>query len=724
MKFAELKNRFKNKYAIRVLAGVLTVALLGGSYGVWHVQAAKQEPAGSEVSTEQDNGAQEQESKEEGEREELKSHLKDLVTTESSEEAVGKDETVYMMADANGNVEKTIVSDWLKNPDHADTLQDASDLKDITNVKGEESFSQNGENLTWEAKGSEIFYQGTTDKEAPVTQKVTYYLDGQEIAPEDLAGKSGRVTIRFDYTNHEKTVETVNGKACDIYAPFSVVTGMVLNEDFTNVEVTNGKVMADGKNTVVVGVAMPGLKESLGVKEEDFDGEVTIPDYVEVSADVEDFELSMTVSMASCDLLSQMNVNGSLDLSALSDTIDQMSDASAQLADGSSELAGGLDTLQSSLEQFSAGVSTAQSGVRDYTAGASKLAAGANDLNNGIQTLSGSAPALTSGVSALLSGAQAAGEGAAQIDAGVTQVVDGIGAMKTTVAGSIAAISQTADTIYASDEQAQQAFAQALTGYTAASATYLGVLQQFTAPGGSLNAYAAQLQPVDASINLYCLDDTVNAAINSAAGIDFNGLSSAYAAQLANLSAVVNNIGASGKVGALSEVQNGLGQFDDTQLAALKAGASGLNAGLNGQQGIVAGVSTLNDSVSGSLSTGINQLTTGAKQLADGAADLTVNNDKLNSGMASLRSATDLLINGVDQLQDGSDTLAEGMAEFDREAIGKIADAYNGDVKELLDRLDLVLEAGGRYESFTRTADGVRGSVKFVWETASIQAQD
>lgn len=110
--------------------------------------------------------------------------------------------------------------------------------------------------------------------------------------------------------------------------------------------------------------------------------------------------------------------------------------------------------------------------------------------------------------------------------------------------------------------------------------------------------------------------------------------------------------------------------------------------------------------------------------MADGAADLTVNNDKLNSGMASLRSATDLLINGVDQLQDGSDTLAEGMAEFDRDAIGKIADAYNGDVKELLDRLDLVLEAGGRYESFTRTADGVRGSVKFVWETASIQAQD
>lgn len=724
MKFAELKNRFHNKYAIRVLAGVLTVALLGGSYGVWHVQAAKEDSAQIEESTEYDSEPAEKDTEDQEERETLKKQLNNLVTAEKQEETIGKEETVYMIADANGKVEKTIVSDWLKNPDHADTLQDASDLKDITNVKGEENFTQDGERLTWEAKGSEIFYQGTTDKEAPVTQAVTYYLDGQEISPEELAGKSGRVTIRFDYTNHEKTVETVNGKACDIYAPFSVVTGMILNEDFTNVEVTNGKVMADGKHTVVVGIAMPGLKESLGVEEEDFEEDVTIPDYVEVSADVENFELSMTVTVASCDLLSQMNVNGSLDLSSLSETIDKMRDASGQLAEGSSELAEGLDTLWSSLEQFSTGVSTAQGGVRDYTAGAAKLAAGANDLNNGIQALSGSAPALTSGVSALLTGVQTAGVGAAQLDAGVTQVVDGIGTVKTTVADSIAAISQSANTIYASDAEAQQAFAQALTSYTAASAAYLGVLQQFTAPGGSLNAYAANLQAVDAGINLYRLDDTVNAAINSAAGIDFNGLSAAYAAQLANLSTVVNNIGASGKVGALSQVQSGLEQFDDTQLAALKAGAASLNAGLNGQQGIVAGVSTLNESVSGSLSTGIDQLTAGAKQLADGAAELTVNNDKLNNGMTSLRSATDLLINGVAQLESGSNALADGMAEFDQEVIGRIVDAYNGDVKELLDRLELVLKAGENYESFTRTAEGVKGSVKFVWETASIQTGD
>ena len=162
----------------------------------------------------------------------------------------------------------------------------------------------------------------------------------------------------------------------------------------------------------------------------------------------------------------------------------------------------------------------------------------------------------------------------------------------------------------------------------------------------------------------------------------------------------------------------------DTQLATLKTGAASLDAGLNGDDGIVAGVNTLDSSVNGALSQGITDLTNGAKQLADGANTLVANNDKLNAGMTSLKSATDLLINGVDQLEDGSETLADGMAQFDEQAIEKLADAYNGDLKELLDKVDAVLDAGNEYNTFTRTADGVKGNVKFIWETASIKAED
>lgn len=723
MKFSELKNKFKNKYAIRVIAGVLMVAMLGTSYGVWQVNAAKPSTESvSEEATEKETSTEETDT-EDADAEETKSELKDqlgnLLNSDKETEETGKDETVYMIADADGTVNKTIVSDWLKNKENADTLEDASDLKDIKNVKGDETFKQDGDKVTWDAQGNDIFYQGTTDKEAPITQKITYYLDGKEIAPKDLAGKSGKVTMRFEFTNNEKTTKTIDGKSTDVYVPFSVVTGMVLNDNFTNVEVTNGKVISDGKNNVVVGITMPGLKESLGIDDADLGDDVQFPDYVEVTADVEDFSLDMTVSMASSNLLSEMNVNGDIDLSVLSDTIDEMTDASDQLVDGSSELSDGLKTLQSSLGEFKAGVGTAQSGVKEYTSGASAVADGANTLNSGIAKLAESAPALTSGVSALKTGVQQAGAGATQINGGVAQLVDGIGTLKSTVNGSLAGMDA-----YASSADAQAAFASALNDYTKAAVNYLAVLQQFTSDTGSLHAYAAALQPVDEQSKIYMLDETTNAAIASATRINFNTLSTTYAAELQNISAVAAKLGTTGGAQALAQVQAGLAQFDDTQLATLKAGAASLDAGLNGDNGIVAGVNTLDSSVNGALSQGITDLTNGAKQLADGANTLVANNDKLNAGMTSLKSATDLLINGVDQLEDGSETLADGMAQFDEQAIEKLADAYNGDLKELLDKVDAVLDAGNEYNTFTRTADGVKGNVKFIWETASIKAED
>lgn len=477
---------------------------------------------------------------------------------------------------------------------------------------------------------------------------------------------------------------------------------------------------------------MPGLKESLGIDDADLGDDVQFPDYVEVTADVEDFSLDMTVSMASSNLLSEMNVNGDIDLSVLSDTIDEMTDASDQLVDGSSELSDGLKTLQSSLGEFKAGVGTAQSGVKEYTSGASAVADGANTLNSGIAKLAESAPALTSGVSALKTGVQQAGAGATQINGGVAQLVDGIGTLKATVNGSLAGMDA-----YASSADAQAAFASALNDYTKAAVNYLAVLQQLQTPGTTLNGAYSQvvaatgggLQAVNADANIYVLDDTTNArllAVTTQAGsaVDFNSLSTAYAAQLQNISAVATKLGTTGGAQALAQVQAGLAQFDDTQLATLKTGAASLDAGLNGDDGIVAGVNTLDSSVNGALSQGITDLTNGAKQLADGANTLVANNDKLNAGMTSLKSATDLLINGVDQLEDGSETLADGMAQFDEQAIEKLADAYNGDLKELLDKVDAVLDAGNEYNTFTRTADGVKGNVKFIWETASIKAED
>ena len=172
-----------------------------------------------------------------------------------------KEQTVYVNAEQNGNVEKVIVSNWLKNTDKESTLEDNSELNDITNVKGEESYTQgsNGK-LVWAADGNDIYYQGETSKELPVSVKMTYFLDGREISAADLAGKSGKVKIRIDYTNNSSRNAKINGKKETIYTPFMMATGMILPTDtFTNVEVTNGKVISDGNNNIVLGIGFPEI---------------------------------------------------------------------------------------------------------------------------------------------------------------------------------------------------------------------------------------------------------------------------------------------------------------------------------------------------------------------------------------------------------------------------------------------------------------------------------
>ena len=371
MKLPELKKKFTNKYAIRIVAGVLTVALLGSGMTAVAVNADQNKDAEVQQETTVDDNDD--------------ADLKDLVSFKASDKEIGKDESVYLLSDANGSVYKTIVSDHLANADGAATIEDQSNLSDIKNVKGDEEFKQDGDKLTWQADGSDIYYQGTTDEEAPVSQKVTYYLDGKEIAPADLAGKSGKVTIHFDYTNNSSYKENVNGKDVEVKVPFAAVTAMVLDDNFTNVEVTNGKVQSNGDSNIVIGYALPGIKDSLGVEDSDFIDDLDIPEYFEVSADVENFKLSTAMTLvANAGSMVSMSTG---DSSSLDDMINDLTDATTQLKNGSSDLADGLDTLQSSLA--------------DYASGMSELYSKSGDLGKGVDTLNSSAKSISSGLKTL-----------------------------------------------------------------------------------------------------------------------------------------------------------------------------------------------------------------------------------------------------------------------------------------------------------------------------------
>lgn len=407
MKLPELKEKLKSKYIVRVVAGVLTIALVGTGIGATAVFAEKNSTA---VTAEADSTTDSSK-----DADNIADKLMDSVSLKDND--ADKDESVYLISDANGNVNKTIVVDHLKNKDKKDTLEDASNLSDIENVKGKEKFTQSGDKLTWQAGGKDIYYQGTATAEPPVTQKVTYYLDGKEISPEDLAGKSGKVKIRFDYTNTTSYTETVNGEKQTVSVPFAAVTGLVLGDGFENIEVTNGKAEVSDSSSVVLGYALPGLKDSLGIKDGDLDGDVNIPEYVEMTADVENFSMpaAMTFVVNASDYVS----TDGIDTSDLDDMINDLKDASTQLQDGSKTLAEGTDTLtdglstlQSKLGTFASGVGTLQSGLKTYTDGVSTLSGGLNTLGNS--------------TGALVSGADKLNDGAGQLASGSATLKDGL----------------------------------------------------------------------------------------------------------------------------------------------------------------------------------------------------------------------------------------------------------------------------------------------------------
>lgn len=341
---------------------------------------------------------------------------------------VYKEETVYVNADATGNSDEVTVSDWLKNSGSVSgNLTDESILKEIKNVKGDETFTENGDQLTWNTAGEDIYYQGTTDKELPVSVKLTYFLDGKEVKPDELKGKSGHLKIQVQYTNNEKKTVTVDGKEEEVYTPFVMMTGMILpNETFSNVTIDNGKVISDGSRNIVVGFGIPGLKDSLDLDEETTkeaeDKGVTIPENFEMEADVTDFTMSSTFTVALTDLLDDMDMDNIIDVDSLKDSLNELEDAALELVSGSGTLADGASTLADGVSSYTAGADELNAGIQKYLGSNGELNGSVTEYVNGVgkvvkgvKDYTSETNALANGVISYVAGEQKIAAGAAQL---------------------------------------------------------------------------------------------------------------------------------------------------------------------------------------------------------------------------------------------------------------------------------------------------------------------
>ena len=318
---------------------------------------------------------------------------------------VDKAETVYAKANADGTVTETTVEAVLKARDGA-TIPDVAALRDIINKEGDEEYTTGADNaLTWQNSGSAITYEGKSDAALPVTTRVTYYLNGVETAPDDLAGQSGRVRIRFDYTNHTRETVTVDGQEYTVSVPFTAITAVILDGDkFSNIEADNGKVMELDGQTAVLGTAMPGLADSLRLTEFEPLEDTEIPAYFEVSADVTDFSLDFTATILTPSALDDLDTGDLSDLDDLSDTLDDLTDAADALTDGTGALADGVQALYDGFHQYADGVQGLNEGAEALADGLTQLYSsgtalvdGANALRDGLSAVSSAVGGMTSG---------------------------------------------------------------------------------------------------------------------------------------------------------------------------------------------------------------------------------------------------------------------------------------------------------------------------------------
>lgn len=773
MKLPELKEKLKSKYIVRVVAGVLTIALVGTGIGATAVFAEKNSTA---VTAEADSTTGSSK-----DADDIADKLMDSVSLKDND--ADKDESVYLISDANGNVNKTIVVDHLKNKDKKDTLEDASNLSDIENVKGKEKFTQSGDKLTWQAGGKDIYYQGTATEEPPVTQKVTYYLDGKEISPEDLAGKSGKVKIRFDYTNTTSYTETVNGEKQTVSVPFAAVTGLVLGDGFENIEVTNGKAEVSDSSSVVLGYALPGLKDSLGIKDKDLDGDVNIPEYMEMTADVENFSMpaAMTFVVNASDYVS----TDGIDTSDLDDMINDLKDASTQLQDGSKTLAEGTDTLadglstlQSKLGTFASGVGTLQSGLKAYTDGVSTLSGGLNTLGNStgalvsgadklndgakslkagiisvdagvdsvqenVNKLNGAAAQISTGASDLDTKAQALAQGASDLNDGVEKLASTVQGMPETVKSSIN------DTLKQLSSFVPVLIVAGYDNTLAQTGVTVDNVDKVTTFAKEKEAEIKEIIARSATKNAHGyneLPDKSKSEVDKTYNEAMEGLYQGQGAVMVytQINQTVSSEQSQNQVKELTEGASSLkentAKFQKEGTTTLKEGTSALATGTSalasgltplkeGTKQLVAGSNSLAEGMD-SLANSVPTLTSGIKQLVDGSNTLVANNAQLNSGASQLADGTNQIVSGVDQLttgsktlSEGAHTLADGMVQFNEEGINKILDAYNGDLKPFTDKLQAVIDAGEEYQTYSAIADGQTGSVKFIYKLASIDAK-
>ena len=621
--------------------------------------------------------------------------------------AYTKDETVYSKLDSDGNNYKTIVSTHIKNTENADLINDLSDLLNVKNTSGDETYTQDGNKFVWNANKNDIYYQGESSKELPIECNVKYELDGKELSANEIAGKSGKVKITLQYTNKEERTVDINGKKVKMYVPFVVVAGTIIeNENARNIEVSSGKVIDDGSKTVVVGMAMPGLQESLGLS----DDEVEIPSKVEIIMDATNFETSSIMSYVTPKVLEEDDL---------------------KVFDNLDEIYGQVNTLQTSMNQIQDGANTLKDGTTQLATGANTLKDGVTTAYNGAQTISSEVTKSTQSLK---------NDKSEALDSKTLESIKKQAAESSKLTdeqkAQIKAQAQTSAVL--TEEQKSQIKAQAaqkakLTEAQSAEITALAIK-------GAALTEKQKAQIIEKAKDEAQLTEAQKTAIITNAQANYPAITEAEktllivtAQNTATQTAVNTALATAENTAKQTAVATALNVAQQVAIKTAETTAVETAQQIATQTAVTTALTTAQSTAT---TTAMQTSTTVAKQVGNQAKKTFTNQvvsqmstlgnglNQLTSGLSELNNGATTLANGTNQVNDGATTLAEGIKTFNEEGIKKICNYINGDVKDLTTRVQKLTDLSKDYNNFTMLDGENDGEVKFIMIAEAVKKQE
>lgn len=572
-----------------------------------------------------------------------------------------KSETVYAVMNGDGSIKSTTVSEHLYSASGLANVTDKTTLTDIQNTESDAEFTQNGEELVWNTNDTDVYYKGNTDKALPIDVKVTYALDGQEAALEDIIGKSGHLTVTVNLKNNETGTVNVNGKDRTIVTPLITAVGVILGGDASNVTAEHGMIESAAKSSVAAFVTLPGVKDSLsGLLPDEVNSiEDYLQDTVTVEADVEDFTCPQ-VMVACATSTAALGTDNVFDLSSindLTDGINQLNDAMSQLMDGASQLVDGTS-------QLAGGVLALLDGANTLNNGAAALDDGLGQLTNGLDTLSANNAAL---------------------NAGAQQVADGVlaSANKTLKEGDLI------------DED------MTWSNYEAVIDNILTMNDKTLAAGRkkmvrTIWEQAPSFKDSQLDLALYLSATKTNHDLEAALKL----MQNFDASMLTGALEMVTNVDAKNAIHEELKYQIENSQ-DMADVRALKTSLSQIQFFVSS----------------------VNQYTAGVQTAADGAHSAKDGSAQLAAGTKTLYDGVNTLNTGAGQLNDGAGQLNDGLNQFNEEGISKLTGALDQDqLHGLKTVLDEMTDRLNDYTSFAGAPDDAESSVKFVYKTAETVA--